>query len=171
MSAQGAGPRRVGDLRPRRQQWWWWALMAVVCVVAIVPAASTTPTEGQSQERLFAIASGLACQTCVGESVADSQSPSAVQFREEIQAQMAQGRTDDEILNFFVERYEREILLTPPGSGVGALVWIVPVVVVAGALLLLVGAYRRRDVERADREATPEDDERVSAALRERRQE
>jgi cytochrome c-type biogenesis protein CcmH/NrfF len=161
----------VAELRPRRQRWWWWALMALICVVAIVPAASTTPTEGQSQERLFALASALKCQTCIGESVADSQSPSAVQFREEIQAQMAQGRTDDEILNFFVERYEREILLTPPGSGVGALVWIVPVVVVAGALVVLVGAYRRRDVERADREATPDDDDRVSAALRERRQE
>lgn len=144
--------------------------MGLICVVAIVPVATTTPTEGQSQERLFAIASGLKCQTCVGESVADSQSPSAVQFREEIESQMAQGRTDDEILNFFVERYDREILLTPPGSGFGALVWVVPVVAVAGGLILLTGAYRRRSTERATRDATAEDDERVASALRERRQ-
>ncbi len=154
--------------RPQRQKWWWWALMGAICVVAIVPAATAPPTEGQSQERLFAISSQLKCQQCVGESVADSQSPSAVQFREEVAAQMAQGRTDDEIISFFVERYEQEILLTPPSSGVGSLVWVLPVVAVAGALILLVGAFRRRSVESAGREVTDEDAARVAAALRER---
>lgn len=154
--------------RPQRQKWWWWALMGAICVVAIVPAATAPPTEGQSQERLFAISSQLKCQQCVGESVADSQSPSAVQFREEVADQMAQGRTDDEIISFFVERYEQEILLTPPSSGVGSLVWIVPVVAAAGALILLVGAFRRRSVESATREVTDEDAARVAAALRER---
>ena len=105
---------------------------------------------------------------CVGESVADSQSPSAVQFREEIADQMAQGRTDDEILNFFAERYEQEILLTPPSSGVGSLVWVIPVVAVAGGLVLLAAAYRRRKLEVASRDVTDEDAERVAAAMRER---
>jgi cytochrome c-type biogenesis protein CcmH len=142
--------------------------MGAICVVAIVPAATAAPTDGQSQERLFAIASQLRCQQCVGESVADSQSPSAVQFREEVAAQMARGRTDDEIISFFVERYEQQILLTPPSSGVGSLVWVLPVVGVAGALILLVGAFRRRSVESAGREVTDEDAARVAAALRER---
>ncbi len=153
---------------PQRQKWWWWALMGLICVVAIVPAATTTPTEGQSDERLFSISSQLKCTQCVGESVADSQSPSAVQFREEIAAQMAQGRTDDEILNFFAERYDQEVLLTPPSSGVGALVWVIPVVAVAGGLVLLAAAYRRRTAEVAQREVTDEDADRVAAALRER---
>jgi cytochrome c-type biogenesis protein CcmH len=142
--------------------------MVLICVVAIVPSASTTPTEGQSEERLFALSAQLKCQQCVGESVADSQSPSAVQFREEIAAQMAQGRTDDEILNFFAERYDQEILLTPPASGVGALVWIIPVVAVGGGLVLLAAAYRRRTLEVAAREVTDEDADRVAAALRDR---
>lgn len=154
--------------RAQRQKWWWWALMAVICVVAIVPAASTTPSAGQSEERLFALAAQLKCQQCVGESVADSQSPSAVQFREEIAEQMAQGRTDDEILNFFVDRYDREILLTPPSSGLGGLIWVLPVVALAGALVLLAAAYRRRTLEVAGREVTDADAERVAAALRER---
>ncbi len=144
--------------------------MVVICFAAIVPAATTTPTEGQSEERLFAISAQLKCQQCVGESVADSQSPSAVQFREEISEQMAQGRTDDEIINFFAERYEQEILLTPPSSGVGSLVWIIPVVAVAGGLLVLAGAYRRRRTETASREVTDADAERVAAAMRARQE-
>ncbi len=155
---------------PQRQKWWWWALMGVTCVAGIVMAGSGAPTDGQSQERLFAIASQLKCQQCVGESVADSQSPSAVQFREAIAEQMAKGSTDDEILNFFADRYDQEILLTPPASGVGSLVWVVPVVALVGAGILLAGSYRRRNSEAAGREVTDDDEARVAAALRDRSQ-
>jgi cytochrome c-type biogenesis protein CcmH/NrfF len=47
-------------------------------------------------------------------------------------------------------------------------VWIVPVVAVAGGVVLLIGAFRRRKVESATREVTDEDAARVAAALRER---
>lgn len=143
-------------------------MMGVVCIVGIVVAGAGEPTEGQSQERLFAIASQLKCQQCVGESVADSQSPSAVQFREAIAEQMAKGSTDDEILNFFADRYDQEILLTPPASGVGSLVWVVPVVAVVGGGLLLAGSYRRRNRESARRGVTDDDESIVAEALGER---
>ena len=142
--------------------------MGVVCAAGIVVAGPGAPTDGQSQERLFSIASQLKCQQCVGESVADSQSPSAVQFREAIAEQMAKGSTDDEILNFFADRYDQEILLTPPASGVGSLVWVVPVVALVGAGVLLVGSYQRRTRESAGRDVTDKDEERVAAALRDR---
>lgn len=154
---------------PQRQRWWWWALMGVIVLGALVVAGTTPPSEGVSDDRLFAIASQLKCQTCVGESVAGSQSASAVQFREEIAAQMAQGRTDDEILTFFVQRYDQEVLLTPPSSGAGALVWILPVIGVALAALALAATFRRWRSETAPRSATDEDTARVADALRERR--
>ncbi len=143
--------------------------MATLCVVVIGSAAGSIPTEGQSEERLFALSAQLKCQQCVGESVADSQSPSAVQFREEISSQMAQGRTDDEILNFFSSRYDQEVLLTPPSSGVGSLVWVVPVVALSGGLVLLAGAYGRRLGAAPGREMTEDDATRVAEALRDRR--
>lgn len=158
----GAGrPRRV------RQQWWWWALMGAVAAGLLVASSGTTPTEGMSDERLFSLASRLKCQQCVGESVAGSQSPSAVQFREEISKQMAAGRTDDEILNYFAARYDG-VLLTPPSSGVGALVWVIPVVAVAGAALLLASTFRRWRDEAPARSATDEDVAVVRAAMQRR---
>lgn len=153
--------------RAYRQRWWWWALMGVICVVAIVPARQGPPTEGQSDERLFALASQLKCQQCVGESVADSQSPSAIQFREEIRSQMAQGRTDDEILDYFSrpERFDQQVLLTPPSSGIGSLVWILPVLVAAGAVALLAATFRRWRTESTRAPLTDADRARVEAAL------
>ena len=152
---------------PQRQHWWWWALMGVIAVGVIASASSRPPTEGTSDERLFALAAQLKCQQCVGESVAQSQSAGAVQFREEISAQMARGRTDDEILSFFADAYPG-VLLTPPSSGVGALVWVVPVVVAALAVFLLSLTFRRWKGERDPREVTDADAERVAAALADR---
>ena len=152
----------------QRQHWYWWALMGVAVLVILVTQSGTTPTTGDSDERLFSIAGRIKCVQCVGESVASSQSASAVQFREEIASQMKAGRTNDEILNFFADRYEG-VLLTPPASGVGALVWVIPVIVIAGAALLFAGTFRRWRSERSDDEATSEDEALVAQALAERR--
>ena len=154
-------------LRPRRQQLWWWALMGVVVLVVVVTSAGSAPTEGVSDDRLFAIAARIKCVQCVGESVAGSSSPAAIQFREEISSQMQQGRTDDEVLNFFADRYD-DVLLTPPSSGVGSLVWVIPVVAVAAALLVLVATFRRWRSDRSERSATDEDTQLVDAALQDR---
>ncbi len=150
---------------PQRQHWWWWGLMGVIVVVAVVIGAGSPPKTGASDERLFSIAGRLKCLQCVGESVAASQAPLAVQFRDEIRTQMRSGRSDDEILNFFADRYGQEVLLTPPASGIGGLVWVLPVVAVAAAVLGLVLAFRRWRAERVDRSASAEDEELVAGAL------
>jgi cytochrome c-type biogenesis protein CcmH len=152
-------------LRPHRQQWWWWALMGVAVAVLLVTSAGTPPTKGVSDDRLFSIAERIKCVQCVGESVAGSSSPAAIQFRQEIASQMKAGQTNDEILNFFADRYGRDVLLTPPSSGLGGLVWVIPVVAIAAALLLLAATFRRWRSERPEREATSEDQDIVDAAL------
>ena len=157
-----AAPRRRHG---SRQRWWWWAVMGVIVVVAIVLGAGSAPKTGDSDERLFSIAARLKCLQCVGESVASSQSSYAVQFRDEIRKQMRQGGTDDEILNFFADSYGQEVLLTPPSSGIGGLVWVVPVVVVAGAVLVLAGTFRRWRAEREDLHASDDDIALVVRAL------
>lgn len=150
-----------------RQQWWAWSLMAVVVATALWLSIDTTPRTGVDDSRRYAIATQLKCLQCVGESVAASQSPLAVQFREEIDAQMRQGRTDDEILAFFSQRYGQEVLLSPPSSGLGSLVWIVPVVAVAAAGLGLASTFGRWRREVGAR-STEDDRELVARALRHR---
>ncbi len=142
--------------------------MGVIAVGFIASSAGRPPTEGTSDERLFALAAQLKCQQCVGESVAQSQSAGAVQFREEISSQMARGRTDDEILSFFADGYPG-VLLNPPSSGVGALVWVIPVVVAALAAFVLALTFRRWRGERSTHEVSEADAARVAAALDERR--
>jgi cytochrome c-type biogenesis protein CcmH len=142
--------------------------MGLIVVVAVVVGAGSPPRTGVSDERLFALSARLKCMQCVGESVAASQAPLAVQFRDEIRTQMRSGSTDDEILNFFAARYGQEVLLTPPSSGIGGLVWVIPVVVVAGAALMLFFVFRRWRSERGEVHATADDEALVADALADR---
>lgn len=145
--------------------------MAAVVVAVVVAAAGSAPRTGRGDQRRFALASQLKCLQCVGESVGASQAPLAVKFRIEIDRQMRQGRTDDEILNYFAQRYGRQVLETPPAGGLGALVWVVPVVAVAMALAALVATFGRWARERAAVAPTEADEQLVAAALAARRDE
>src|SRR5699024_2163625 len=95
--------------------------------------------------RSDAIAESLRCPTCNGLSVADSTSPMAGSMREIIDDQIAAGRSDEEIRSHFVDLYSDWVLLQPPASGGGWLIWAVPALVaVVGVLLVLVVAGRLR---------------------------
>jgi cytochrome c-type biogenesis protein CcmH len=138
---------------------WAWVALAVAALVVLIAGATRDPTEGTSNDRMYAIAAQMKCMQCVGESVANSQAPLAIQMRAEILRQMRAGQSDDEIYNYFADRYGQEVLLNPSGSGFASLVWIVPVVVVAVGLMgvgLAVTRRRRGDgavaVSEEDRE-------------------
>lgn len=126
-----------------RRQWWSWALLAVVVVGLLWAGRARPVVSGTSDDRLFAIAEQMKCLQCVGESVANSQAEIAVEMRSQIRAQMRAGRTDDEILTYFADRYGPQVLLNPGGTGLAALVWIVPVVVAALAATGLGLAFAR----------------------------
>ena len=133
--------------------------MLVVVVVSVVLSTDTSPRPARATSACSRSGSQLKCLQCVGESVAGSQAPLAVQFRDEIRSQMRAGKTDDEILNYFADRYGQDVLLNPPTTGFGAAVWILPVVVVAGALVGLWLTFRRWRSDRTDEHATVDDEQ------------
>ena len=145
-----------------------WVLLLIVGAAGVVVGWGSDPTTGTSDDRLFRLAEELRCLQCTGESVANSQAPIAVQMRDEIRRQMARGRTNDEILTYFADRYGARVLLNPSGSGLTGLIWVVPVVAAAVALVGLGATFSRSRRRTAVGEAAPEDVELVTAALAER---
>lgn len=156
------------SVRQRRSSW----LVLLVAVVALVALGSrTTPRTGYSEDHVYSLASQMKCLQCVGESVANSQAQIAVQMRSEIRDRLRAGRSDDEILSYFADRYGQRVLLNPPSSGLAALVWIVPVVVIAAAVAMLALAMARARSLRVDGEGSEvSDDDRalVRSALEQR---
>jgi len=121
-----------------------WVLLGLVVIAALTIAfQGSNSTRPSRAEQVDAIARGVRCPTCRGQSVAESAAPAAQAVRNEIRRRVDDGESRREIEAYLEGRYGSDILLTPPGSGVGGLVWILPVVAVVGAGAGLVMALRR----------------------------
>jgi cytochrome c-type biogenesis protein CcmH len=97
----------------------------LVLFQATLYAASTPDLDDRTRE----IATELRCVVCQNLSVADSPSEMAQQMRAIVREQIQAGKTPDQIKDFFVSKYGEWVLLKPKTTGVSALLWILPYVV------------------------------------------
>lgn len=105
------------------------------------------PTEGKVGEDFLDVAKELRCPTCTGLSVLESDAKFSVQIKDIVKEQVEQGKSKDEILAYFTERYGPWILRAPPKSGFNALAWILPIaVLLLGPPLVWFFVWRRRRV-------------------------
>jgi cytochrome c-type biogenesis protein CcmH len=145
----------------------WLSWLGVAVLVAVALGLGLRP-EGASthEDRAARITADLRCPVCQGLSVADSDSETSQQIRADIEERIADGQTDAEIRQAYVDRYGEWILLRPAGRGLGAVVWFAPVVAVgvAAAGLVVAGRRWRRGWQR--RTATEQDRRLVEQALR-----
>lgn len=140
-------------------------LLVLVLGTALFLGARDGDGPPTAAQRTAAIAERVRCPTCGGLSVADSDAAASEEIRREIRRRVDAGESDEEIVAFLVDRFGRDILLTPPRSGVGAVVWALPVAAVAAAALGLAVAFRRWR-PRGPVEVSAEDRALVERALR-----
>jgi cytochrome c-type biogenesis protein CcmH len=95
-------------------------------------------------QRAAALDGQLKCPSCDDLSVAQSSASAAVAVRHEVLHLADEGRTDQQIEDALVNQYGQTILLRPPTSGVTSLVWIIPAVAGAAALVALGVLFWRR---------------------------
>jgi cytochrome c-type biogenesis protein CcmH len=108
-----------------------------------LPPPGPVPAAHQVDEITHRVAKRLRCPVCQGLSVADSPSETAVTMKKRVRELVSQGYSEGQIQDYFVERYGEWVLLDPPGGGLNALLWAVPL----GGLVLVVGlgaAFARR---------------------------
>lgn len=84
------------------------------------------------EERARDISKGLRCLVCQNESIDDSNASLAKDLRILVRERLVAGDSDDEVLNFIVDRYGEFSLLKPSSSGVNLILWL------SGPLMLLI---------------------------------
>jgi cytochrome c-type biogenesis protein CcmH len=101
-------------------------------VRATLPALDPEIESLAHTERFRHLAAELRCLVCQNQTVLDSQADLALDLRQEVLRQMAQGRSDPEIKAHLVARYGEFVLYRPPFSARNLALWLAP-----GVMLLL----------------------------------
>ncbi|HVE82648.1 MAG TPA: cytochrome c-type biogenesis protein [Myxococcales bacterium] len=89
----------------------------------------------EQEARVQRIGEQLRCAVCQGLSIAASPSSIARAQLDTVRDLVREGKSDQEIRDYFVARYGEWVLLTPKAEGANWLVWLGP------GFLLVVGAF------------------------------
>jgi cytochrome c-type biogenesis protein CcmH len=130
-----------------------WIAGVVTVALAVVVVAGLIIGEDTEQDRVRALGTRIKCPVCQGESIADSPSETATAMLEIVAERVAAGQSDDQIIDYFTARYGDGILLDPPFAGRTLLLWLLPLLAIAGGIWMIQG--RRRSKSPSLEESTP----------------
>jgi cytochrome c-type biogenesis protein CcmH/NrfF len=113
--------------------------------VGTTPALANRQLADQKQEKSATdLMHSLRCIQCQGQSIADSDAPMAATMRAEVRQQIAEGESPDSVRQWMIRRYGEWVSFEPDVSGVGLLLWLAPLLLLAVAFFLARGLFRRR---------------------------
>lgn len=115
------------------------ALLALLVVSAGASAKEAVPTnmDPVHQKRAVELEANLRCLVCQNQTIADSNAELAVDLRRQVREQIAQGRSDAEIIGFMVQRYGDFVLYKPPVNAATLLLWFGPMLLLALGIFAL----------------------------------
>ncbi|HSA60768.1 MAG TPA: cytochrome c-type biogenesis protein [Nitrospiraceae bacterium] len=123
-----------------------------------------------AEARLKHLAVELRCLVCQNQTLADSNAPLAEDLRREVREMIAKNMSDEEIIDFLVQRYGDFVLYRPPWKATTTLLWVGPFLLLgAGAAALVVALRRRAQRQPVEMPVTDEERRRVEQLLSQRR--
>lgn len=109
-------------------------LFSVSAAVAVEP--DEILPDAAMEHRARDISAGLRCLVCQNQSIDDSHAPLARDLRLLVRERLKAGDSDKAVLDFVVDRYGDFVLLKPPMRGTTLLLWLTPILVLIGGILL-----------------------------------
>lgn len=122
-------------------------LLALVCAVSLQAVAAIDVYEFESPEqeqRYRHLIEELRCPKCQNQNLAGSDAGVATDLKNRTYELMQQGKSDDEIRRYLVERYGDFITYKPPVKGSTLLLWAGPFALMLVMAGVIVWRVRRR---------------------------
>ena len=137
-------------------------ILACMFVLAGAVQAAPAVPDAALEEHVMALSEELRCLVCQNQTIADSNAELAIDLRNQVREQLVQGKSDQDVIAYMVQRYGDFVLYRPPVKGTTGLLWFGPFVLMAGGVFLLVRMLRRA---RAQPEEPPQGDMARAAQL------
>jgi cytochrome c-type biogenesis protein CcmH len=120
------------------------ALAFAFASVAFGQAEEVAHPDPRVEQRLKDLGEQLRCLVCQNQTIAESNAGLALDLRNQIRAQVAAGRSDDEIRAYMVARYGDFVLYRPPLKATTVLLWIGPFALLGVGIAVLAWVVLRR---------------------------
>jgi cytochrome c-type biogenesis protein CcmH len=99
------------------------------------------------EQRMLALTEDLRCLVCQNEAISESRAEFSNDIRREIREQIHANKTDDEIIEFLVERYGDFLLYNPPIKPTTLFLWFGPFILFIVGVWFLITYLRGRRVQ------------------------
>ena len=119
-------------------------MMVLLSMPLLAEEAKPLAVDPQIEIQVHRLSTELRCLVCQNQSLADSDAPLAEDLRVEIREMAAQGKSDDEIIDYLVARYGDFVLYRPPVKATTVLLWVGPFLLLIAGLIGLSLILRSR---------------------------
>lgn len=149
------------------------ALMFIIILLLShnsIAAISTYEFKDEStKERFYQLTYELRCPKCQNQNLQDSNSPISADLRQEIYRMLESGKTDNEIVNFMVERYGNFIRYRPEVNTMTYFLWYGPFILLAiGIFAIIFISLRSSNKNKTQINLKQEENEQLQKLLDER---
>ncbi len=110
-------------------------------------AEQSSDLSADFQEKVKSISAELRCLVCQNQTIADSNASLAVDLRNQVSRMLRQGKSEQEIKQYMVERYGDFVLYDPPVKERTWALWFGPFLLLALAIAFLVSNQLKRRAE------------------------
>ena len=133
----------------------WLALLFVLSTAQAIDSGVAFD-DPALQARYEHLIEEVRCLKCQNQNLRDSNAFLASDLRREIRRLLADGKTDNEIYDFLVERYGEFALYRPRKSGKTLILWLAPALLLFGGAMVVVRVIRSRSGMSLDEDADAE---------------
>lgn len=113
------------------------AISIALSPAALAKEAAPTAFDPVAHKRVVEVSEQLRCLVCQNQSIADSNAELAVDLRNQVIEQVKAGKSNEEIVNYMVDRYGDFVLYNPPFKLSTAILWLGPL----GLFVVGLGAF------------------------------
>jgi cytochrome c-type biogenesis protein CcmH len=117
----------------------------LVCFASAVVAAPQDAAQAAALDRRVQhVTEELRCLVCQNQTIADSHAELAIMLKKQVRTMLEGGKSDQEAIDFMVQRYGDFVLYRPPVKGSTWLLWFGPFLLLAAGLALLFSWLRKQ---------------------------
>ena len=113
-------------------------IIFILIFISLLTNLFAIKSYANTEADLKKITSKLRCMTCQNQTIYDSDAEFSLDIKKIIKEKLQNGKTEDEIVNFLIQRYGEYIIFEPQMNKQNLFLWYFPFIILAFSLVFLI---------------------------------